>query len=63
MEDEVKTKEFEISIIFEINREEKKAIILKDYEDEENDVSSDPIPIDFSTEFNFKIKNISYKPL
>ena len=63
LEDEVKTKELEISIILEINREEKKAIILKDYEDEENDVSSDPVPIDFSTEFNFKIKNISYKPL
>ena len=61
LDEELKNKKFEILIKFEINGEEKQVSILKDYEDNEDEISSDPIKVDFSK--GFKIINVIYKTL
>lgn len=61
LDEELKNKKFEILIKFEINGEEKQVSILKDYEDKEDDISSDPINVDFSK--GFRIIDIVYKSL
>ena len=61
LNEELKNKKFEILIKFEINGEEKQVSILKDYEDNEDEISSDPIKVDFSK--GFKIIDVIYKTL
>lgn len=52
---------FELSIEFEINGENKIAIIRKDWDDDEHTVATDPVHVDFSK--GFKIKSIFGKLL